>query len=165
MMMGPADAMRFLLRRLRREHRGLKSFSEEAVKAGGVMSGVDRGLKTVSTTRVIGSVSRWQTLRSDFFYRTGQAMTRRFYRVGEAMTEGKELPPVELYKLTRLESAGGGPAPSEYYVVDGHHRVAMARKLGQDFLDAHVTEFGAAGQSPADPTRTDENPKPADQPG
>jgi len=30
---------------------------------------------------------------------------------------------------------------TEYYVVDGHHRVAMAKKLGQDFLDAHVVEY------------------------
>lgn len=29
---------------------------------------------------------------------------------------------------------------TEYYVVDGHHRVAMAKKLGQDYLDAHVVE-------------------------
>jgi ParB-like chromosome segregation protein Spo0J len=34
---------------------------------------------------------------------------------------------------------------SEYYVVDGHHRVAMARKLGQDFLDAHVVAYRLAG--------------------
>jgi ParB-like chromosome segregation protein Spo0J len=40
---------------------------------------------------------------------------------------------------------------SEYYVVDGHHRVAMARKLGQDFLDAHVVAYRLAGTAePAD---------------
>ena len=34
------------------------------------------------------------------------------------------------------------PVPvTEYYVVDGHHRVAMARKLGQDYLDAHIVEY------------------------
>ena len=26
-------------------------------------------------------------------------------------------------------------------MVDGHHRVAMAKKLGQDYLDAHVVEY------------------------
>jgi hypothetical protein len=165
MMMGPGEALRFLLQRLRGQHRDLKSFAHEATSAGGVVSGIDRGLKTVSTTKVIGSVSRWQNLRSDFFYRTGKAMTRRFYRIGEAMTAGKGLPPVELYKLTRPQSARGDPPPSEYYVVDGHHRVAMARKLGQDFLDAHVTEFGAAGQPPAEPAQTNEPPKPVDRPG
>jgi hypothetical protein len=164
-MMGPRDALRVLIQRLRGEHRELKSFTQEATNAGGVVSGIDRGVKTISTDRVVGSVSRWQTLRSDFFYRTGKAMTRRFYRVGEAMMAGKSLPPVELYKLRRPETSRGDPPPSEYYVVDGHHRVAMARKLGQDFLDAHVTEFGAAGPPPADQAHTDETPKPVDRPG
>ncbi|HEU5315896.1 MAG TPA: ParB/RepB/Spo0J family partition protein [Chloroflexota bacterium] len=35
-------------------------------------------------------------------------------------------------------------ARTEYYVVDGHHRVAMAKKLGQDYLDAHVVEYRVA---------------------
>jgi hypothetical protein len=161
--MGPRDALRFLLRRLRRTHRGLKSFAQEATQAGGLTSGVDRGVKTVSTASVIGSVSRWQTLRSDFFYRTGK-VTRRFERIGDAMTAGKELPPVEVYKLTRQETSRGDPPQSEYYVVDGHHRVAMARKLGQDFLDAHVTEFGAASPPPPDSTQTHETAKPVDPP-
>jgi hypothetical protein len=161
--MGPRDALRLLLRRLRREHRGLKSFAQEAAQAGGVTSGVDRGVKTLSTATVVGSVSRWQTLRSDFFYRTGK-VTRRFYRVGEAMTAGKELPPIEVYKLTRQDTSRGDSLQSEYYVIDGHHRVAMARKLGQDFLDAHVTEFGTASPPPPDPTQTHEPAKPVDPP-
>jgi hypothetical protein len=122
----------------------VKSFEQEAKGGGGVASGLDRGIKTVPTERIVGSVSRWQNLRSDFFYRTGQAMTQRFHRVGQAMSSGKPLPPLELYKLKRRPTAPGESPPSEYFVVDGHHRVAMARKLGQDFLDAHVTEFRGA---------------------
>ena len=30
---------------------------------------------------------------------------------------------------------------TQYYVVDGNHRVAMAKKLGQDYLDAHIVEY------------------------
>jgi CRP-like cAMP-binding protein len=81
---------------------------------------------------IVGSIGRWQALRSDFLYRTGQAMTQRFYRVGQAMQAGKALPPIEVYKLD-----------NKYYVLDGHHRVAMARRLGQDFLDAHVVEYAS----------------------
>jgi CRP-like cAMP-binding protein len=120
--------------------------------AGGPSSRVDRGIQAVPVERIVGSVSRAQNLRSDFFYRTGQAMTARFYRVGQAMAAGKLLPPLELYKLRWPRGAAAGRAPpSEYYVVDGHHRVAMARKLGQDFLDAHVTEYAAAHPPPAPP--------------
>jgi hypothetical protein len=138
------DIWQLVLTRLLRRHRGIKGFDEEARQAGGVGSGLDRGIKIVPTERVVGSVSRWQNLRSDFFYRNGQAMTQRFHRIGAAMRAGKALPPVELYKLKRPKVGDDSPV-SEYYVVDGHHRVAMARKGGQDFLDAHVTEFKVGG--------------------
>jgi hypothetical protein len=101
----------------------------------------DAGLRTVEVRKVVGSVGRAENLRSDFFYRRGRAMTARFHRVGQAMREGKPLPPLELYKLTRAPHAAAAAPASEYYVVDGHHRVAMARKLGQDFLDAHVVVY------------------------
>ena len=32
-----------------------------------------------------------------------------------------------------------------YFVLDGHHRVSVARYHGVEWIDAHVTEFGAAG--------------------
>jgi hypothetical protein len=46
------------------------------------------------------------------------------------MATGVSLPPVVLYKL------GFG-----YYVLDGNHRVAAAKELGQLEVDALVTEF------------------------
>jgi CRP-like cAMP-binding protein len=126
---------------LKREHRPLASFQDALGELGGAAGAVDRGLATIPVEAIVGSIGRWQTLRSDFLYRTGQAMTQRFYRVGDAMRAGKALPPIEVYKL-KFRSGGHGSGPrSEYYVLDGHHRVAMARQLGQDFLDAHVVEY------------------------
>src|ERR671934_1592439 len=107
----------------------------------------DLGARIVPTEKVVGSVSRWQNLRSDFFYKRGQAITGRFVRVGEAMQRGLPLPPVELYKIKGRR----GRTVSEYYVVDGHHRVAMARKLGQAFLDAHVVEYQVPGPGTTPP--------------
>ena len=46
------------------------------------------------------------------------------------MEAGGEMPPVELYKL------GFG-----YYVLDGHHRVAVAHMLDAADIDAEITEF------------------------
>ena len=46
----------------------------------------------------------------------------------------EELPPVSLYKV------GGF-----YFVLDGHHRVSVARFHGVEWIDAYVTEFGATG--------------------
>src|ERR687886_2350641 len=45
------------------------------------------------------------------------------------MRAGQALPPIEVYALGE-----------EYYVVDGHHRVAAARALGYLYLDALVHE-------------------------
>jgi len=130
-----------LIKRLLRRHGDIKSFDHDLQAAGGTTGVRDLGLRTIPTTKVVGSVSRWRNLRSDFFYRQGKAMTERFVRVGRAMQQGKDLPPLELYKVKPPADEAGAPLPSEYYVVDGHHRVAMARKLGQDFLDARVVEY------------------------
>ena len=125
------------------EHRGVKSFEQEIEPR--VAGRIDAGMKTVPAEKIVGSVGRSHNLRSDFFYRTGRAMTARFVRIGQAMEAGKVLPPIEVYKAkVRRQQGPPGPAQdavTEYYVVDGHHRVAMAKKLGQDYLDAHVVEY------------------------
>src|SRR5438105_5007954 len=100
-----------VIKRLQREHRHVRSFQQEVDDAGGILSRVDRGIREVAIDKIVGSVSRWQNLRSDFFYRTGQAMTRRFYRVGEAMAAGKPLPPLDLYKLKRPAGRSGNEPP------------------------------------------------------
>lgn len=133
---------RWLWRTLLRRHGRVKSFEQELERAGGLAGRVDRGVHTVPTEKVVGSVGRWQALRSDFFYRTGRAVTARYRRVGKAMEQGIELPAIDVYKIARPPQAPQDPPPpSEYYVVDGHHRVAMARRFGRAFLDARVVEY------------------------
>ncbi len=143
--MRPLDLWRPLAGKLWHRHRDVRSFEQEVQAAGGVGAGHDVGSRIVPVDRIVGSVGRWQNLRSDFFYRTG-GVTQRLIRVGDAMRKGIALPPIQVYKLRRPPVKGVLP-PSEYYVVDGHHRVAMARKLGQDFLDAEVKEFKARGSA------------------
>jgi hypothetical protein len=138
---------RWLAGRLgRRQHRPARGFEQDAASLGGIGGGRDLGLRIVPIEKIVGSVGRWQNLRSDFFYRKGD-VTERFVRIGKAMMQHIDLPPIEVYKLKRKAGASGEEhaAKSEYYVVDGHHRVAMARELGQDFLDASVKEFEVRG--------------------
>lgn len=142
---------RRVIRALARRHRDAKSFEHELRAKGGMTGRSDLGPRVVPTEKVVGSVSRWQNLRSDFFYRHGQAITARYKRVGEAMQQGLHLPPVELYKLRGPRDQKKTAAVSEYYVVDGHHRVAMARQLGQAFLDAHVVEYQVHGHGTTPP--------------
>ena len=143
-------------------HGPAKSFADEVERAG-ITARVEGGMRTIPAAKVVGSVGRAQNLRSDFFYRTGQAMTARFKRIGQAMEQGKVLPPIEVYKarLRRQdEKSGREIEKTEYYVVDGHHRVAMAKKLGQDYLDAHVVEYRVAGApKPPDPPSTADSPQ------
>lgn len=132
-----------------RKHRDVRSFDQDVETVGGVHGSVDRGFKEVSVDKVIGSVGRSHNLRSDFFYKTGEAMTARFKKVGDAMAAGKALPPLELYKLKGKEE-DGTPTESRYYVVDGHHRIAMAKQIGMDAVDAHVVEYKVDGKLPGD---------------
>jgi hypothetical protein len=85
----------------------------------------------VEIARIIGSVGRASELGADFrpLHRRSQDDSR-YQRIHDAMERGESLPPVELYKL------GYG-----YYVLDGNHRVAAAKALGQVEIDAIVTEF------------------------
>src|SRR5262245_17683737 len=131
--------------RLFRRHGAVRSYEHDVAARGGVVGMVDRGYKEVPVEKIVGSVSRWQNLRSDFFYKSGQ-VTARFRRVGEAMRQGRALPPLELYKVKPKDE------PSRYYVVDGHHRVAMARQAGQGDMEAHVVEHRVAGPPAEEPT-------------
>ena len=168
--MGLRSLWQLVRNTLPRQHRGeVKSFEREVQAAGGATGRSYTGVRIVATERVVGSVGRWQSLRSDFFYRSG-AVTARFVSIGRAMQQGKVLPPIDLYKLkVRRPGSQHAGARSEYYVVDGHHRVAMARKLGQDFLDANVVEYQLASDrtttQASPPTSTDstaEQPAPVD---
>lgn len=151
---------RWAARTLLRRHGSVKSFDRELERAGGLLGRADMGVQSVPTEKVVGSVSRWQTLRSDFFYRRGQAMTARYRRVGKAMEQGTELPAIDVYKIKRPpQTPSTTPPVSEYYVVDGHHRVAMARQFGRAFLDARVVEYrvGDEQQPTASPGMGAEN--------
>lgn len=83
----------------------------------------------VPIDQIVGTVGRASDLGTDF-----RPMVPgggyRFRCIRTLMQDGAALPPIELYKLD-----------DRYYVVDGHHRVAAARSLGQRFMDAVVTEF------------------------
>jgi hypothetical protein len=110
----------------------VRSFHQDAERAG-VLVRRSLGLRTIELARIVGSVDRYQELGPDFRPRKRRGRKGdedRYRRMRDAMDAGTEMPPIEVYKL------GFG-----YYVVDGHHRVAAARRAGQLALDAVVTEY------------------------
>ena len=69
-------------------------------------------------------------------------------RPTQAFPDG-DFPPITVYEVGGL-----------YFVVDGHHRVALARQLGMEYVDADVTAIETSHQltprrrrMPADPHR------------
>ena len=122
------------------ERRQLRCFHEDAERAGGL---VQRGLgvRTVEIARIIGSVDRCHELGLDFrppLRRRRKHDEERFARVKRAVESDGAMPAIDLYKL------GFG-----YYVLDGHHRLAVAIAQGQVEIDANVTEFVAVADEQA----------------
>lgn len=92
---------------------------------------VDRGLQTVKVKDIVGSVGRNEDFDRNFSP-LNDADIFRWAQVKTAMTSpiGTGVPPVSLYKV--------GEA---YFVLDGNHRVSIARQMGLDEIEAYVTEI------------------------
>ena len=103
--------------------------SYEAVKQSLKLGGpIYRGVKTVSVAQIIGSVDRYRDFDNVFLPKQ-DSTAGRWKSIARAFYSDVDLPPVRLYKV--------GDA---YFVVDGHHRVSVAREQGIDFIDAEVQE-------------------------
>ncbi|HKM17667.1 MAG: ParB N-terminal domain-containing protein [Firmicutes bacterium] len=114
----------------------IESFSRQ-VSEQNLIETIELGLRTVEVKKIVGSVNRWQDFDAQFRFRlTSQTAVERYSRIKRAMEEGAIMPPVKLYKVR-----------DKYYVLDGHHRIAAAKELGQIYVDAYVTEFLPVGDS------------------
>jgi hypothetical protein len=111
--------------------RRLKSF-EAARRCAGAWNRRPGRVVPIEVRQVVGSVDEVKraALTPRFLPRWGGTQAPRYRSVLAAMQAGQALPAIEVYALGE-----------EYYVVDGHHRVAAALALGQLYLDALVHEF------------------------
>lgn len=90
---------------------------------------VDRGLVEVPLDRIVGTLGRAREFNRAFLPRD-EALRERWEDV-EDLAEGPAgFPPVELYQVDEA-----------YFVVDGHHRVSVARSLGAQSIEAWVKRF------------------------
>jgi hypothetical protein len=92
-------------------------------------AGRHAGLQTVSVAQIRGSEGRCQGFDAEFGPLHGQDK-RRWVDLCLAMLSGVVLPPIELIQVDDV-----------YYVRDGHHRVSVARALGQEQIDAEVVRW------------------------
>lgn len=87
------------------------------------------GHQTVPLDHIVGSEGRYGDFDRSFLPRS-DALKQRWSRVDRAILQAVELPPVDLYKIGDV-----------YFVRDGNHRVSVARREGQAYIDANVTEL------------------------
>jgi hypothetical protein len=107
---------------------GLLPF-EEIKKKCQLGNSVYRGIRTIKLEQIIGSLNREQDFDRSFRPTSDNAFWR-WRSVDCAFHKDIALPPVELYKVGEI-----------YFVVDGHHRISVARNQGQVFIEADVREF------------------------
>ena len=87
-----------------------------------------RGVEDVPLKNIVGSLNRYHDFDRAFLpIKDGESS--RWENVDLAFYTNKDLPPVLLYKVGRV-----------YFVVDGHHRVSVAREQGLDSIEAEVRE-------------------------
>jgi hypothetical protein len=98
---------------------------KEKLRIGGP---IYRGVRTVRVDQIAGSLNRYHEF-DRVFLPASDRLAARWQNISRAFYQEISLPPVVLYKVGQV-----------YFVVDGHHRVSVAREQGQVFIEAEVRE-------------------------
>lgn len=118
---------------------------EEVVEALGRRGERRLGLKSIELDSIVGTVDRGREFDRSFRPTTNRVRTR-WERIATAQRKGREMPPIDVYRIEDL-----------HFVKDGHHRVSVARAMGFESIDAYVTEVLTA-VSPGTKVRTRDLP-------
>jgi hypothetical protein len=109
---------------------------EEVVAALGRRSERDIGLRTIPLDSIVGTVERRRGEFDRQFRPASAGVRGRWESIATARRRGQEMPPIDVYRVGDL-----------HFVEDGHHRVSVARAVGDTHIEARVrevrTELGA----------------------
>ncbi len=114
---------------------------EPILRAAGLEGRSAGGVHEIPVDRIVGSAAP-DFKSGDFdpgFLPINRRMRERWTRIYLAMVEGDELPPIDVYKVD-----------DKYYVIDGHHRVSVARSLGRPTINARVINVRTRAPLPPD---------------
>jgi hypothetical protein len=95
------------------------------------------GIRPIRVDDVVGTVSRVNDFDRDFLPKRSK-IQQRWRNVERSYPEG-DFPPIVVYELD-----------GRYFVVDGHHRVAIAKQRGVEFIDAEITQLRSRWKLPPD---------------
>lgn len=85
------------------------------------------GVKSVRIDKIRGSENRSQDFDAEFLPLRANSRFR-WQQIASLMLMDETLPPVELIQVG-----------NQYFVRDGHHRISVARAMGQKHIDAEIT--------------------------
>ena len=89
----------------------------------------ERGIQHIPIDAIVGSVGRYTDFTRTFLPRHDNDK-QRWAGVKAAMEDGAGLPPIEVYKVGEV-----------YFVIDGNHRVSIARQEKSTTIEARVIEL------------------------
>ncbi len=118
-----------ILARLAGKSSELLSYEEVAEKLK-LNVRTERGIFDIPLKAIVGSVGRYNEFSRDFLPLKSDDQIR-WARVKTLVDDPSStgLPPIEVYKVGEV-----------YFVLDGNHRVSIARQEGFEFVMAHVIE-------------------------
>lgn len=89
-----------------------------------------RGLRDIPLDAIVGSVGRYSDFTRNFLPRQ-DSDEQRWADVKTAVADPRRggLPPIEVYQIGEV-----------YFVLDGNHRVSVARQMGATTIDAYIVE-------------------------
>jgi hypothetical protein len=102
---------------------------DDVVAALGRVAEHDRGLRMIALESVVGTVNRRSCEFDRRFRPRSRRLQTRWQRIAAARRRGEAMPAIAVYRIGEL-----------HFVLDGHHRVSVARALGDSMIDAHVRE-------------------------
>lgn len=94
----------------------------------GVFEETYEGIRPIPLDRVVGTAGRSRDFDRDFLPRD-ERTRERWRRVEQTFPRG-DFPPIVAYEVD-----------GRYFVVDGHHRVAVAKQRGVEYVDGEVTRL------------------------
>jgi ParB-like nuclease family protein len=110
---------------------------DEVTKRLGAFEQSYVGIRPIPVADIVGTVSRVEDFDRDFLPKRSK-IQERWKQVEQSYPES-DFPPILVYEID-----------GRYFVVDGHHRVAIAKQRGTEFIDAEVTRLRSRTPLPRD---------------
>ena len=99
----------------------------DVVAALGWVAESDLGLQEIALNSIVGTVDRRSGEFDRVFRPRARRLQSRWQRIAAARLRGETMPPIDVYRIGEL-----------HFVQDGHHRVSVARALGDTTIEARV---------------------------